>query len=155
MSISRYIRNFTLFMGLVMVITGCAYDPHYTGPAHRAYYPYYYPYYYDYYYYPSVRVYFNYSTGYYYYPYRKRWIRSRTLPHHIHLDPRDRVIHRIENDKPYLKHEEHRKKYQARPSYRADPEIHRKEQTHNMRLYQQHQQKQQEYQREWEMRRKR
>lgn len=152
MDASRSFKSFMLCLGLVIGLSGCAHDPYYSGPVHRPYYPHYYPYYYDYYYYPSVRVYFNYSRGYYYYPSGKRWIRSKVLPPHIRLHPRDRVITRIDSDKPYLKHQEHRKKYQPRREYRPDPQLHRKEQTHNLKSYEQHQKRQKEYETEWQKR---
>lgn len=111
----KLIRFFLISTGLAAALTACVYDPYYYPPSGRHYYPYYYPYYYDYYYYPGVRVYFQFSTGYYFYYSRNRWIRTRVLPPHIHLDPWDRVTLRLKSDKPYLKHKEHIHKYQPRP----------------------------------------
>ena len=89
MDLSRSFKPFILSLGLVVGLTGCIYDPHYSRPEHshsHSYHPYYYPFYYDYYYYPSVQVYFSYSTGHYYYPHGGHWKRSRVLPSHIHPD---------------------------------------------------------------------
>ena len=154
MSVSRSLRPFVLSLSLVAGLTGCVYDPYYSAPVHHSYHPYYYPFYYDYYFYPSVRVYFNFSTGYYYYPSGKRWIRSNILPPHIHLDSRERVITRIEGDKPYLKNKQHIQKFQPRRDYRPDPQMHRKEQIHNLNFYEQHQKKQKVYEQEWKKRKK-
>ena len=106
-------------------LSACVYDPYYHGPApaHPHYYPYYYPYYYDYYYYPSAQVYFQFSTGFYFYFLNNRWIKTRVLPPHIHLYPRERVTIRLDTDKPYLKHRDHVKKYRPVPEYRPQPEV--------------------------------
>ena len=155
MDIPGYFKPFVLGLSLVVGLTGCIYhDPYYAGTGHRPYHPYYYPFYYDYYFYPSARVYFNFSTGYYYYPSGRRWIHSRVLPPHIHLDSRDRVITRIEGDKPYLKNKQHIQKYQPRGDYRPDPQIHRSEQIHNLKTYELHQKKQRKYKQEWIIRKK-
>ena len=155
MDISRSFKPFVLSLSLVVGLTGCVYDPYYSGPAHRnSYAPFFYPLYYDYYYYPSVQVYFHFSTGHYYYPHGKRWIRSRVLPPQIHLDSRERVTTRIEGDKPYLKNKQHIQKYQPRLDYRPNPQIHRKEAIQNLKLYEQHQRKQKVYEEEWLIRKK-
>ena len=110
---------------LAASLSACVYDPYYhrPAPAHHHYYPYYYPYYYDYYYYPSVQVYFQFSTGFYFYFSNHRWIKTRVLPPHIHLYPRERVTIRLDGDKPYLKHHEHVKKYRPLPEYRKKPGV--------------------------------
>lgn len=155
MDISRVFKPFILSLSLVVGLTACIYDPYYSGPANRhSYFPYYYPFYYDYYYYPSVQVYFHFSTGHYYYPHGKRWIRSRVLPPHIHLDSRERVITRVEGDKPYLKNKHHIQKFQPRLDYRPNPQTHRKEAFKNLKLYEQHQRRQKVYEEEWLIRKK-
>jgi len=154
MKISRSLKSFVLSLGLVVGLTGCIYDPHYSGPVHHSYYPYYYPFYYDYYFYPSVQVYFNFSTGYYYYPSGRRWISSRVLPPQFRLDSRERVTVQVEGDKPFLKNKRHIQKFQPRRNYRADPQIHKKEQLQNLYLYEQHQKKQKIYEEEWKKRKK-
>lgn len=154
MNVSRFLKPFVLSLSLVVGLAGCIYDPYYSGSAHRSYSPYYYPYYYDYYFYPSVRVYFNFSTGYYYYPSGGRWMHSRVLPPHFHLDSRERVITRVEGDRPYLENKRHIQKFQPRSDYRADPQLHRKEQIQNLKLYEQHQKKQKIYKEEWKKRKK-
>ena len=157
MNIMKFVKSFTLSLGLVMGLSACVYDPYYNGPGpgHHTYYPYFYPFYYDYYFYPSVQVYFNFSTGFYYYLSGKRWIHTKVLPPHIRLNPRERVTTRIEGDKPYLKNEQHLQQYKPRPKYRPDPQIHRKEQLQNLKSYEQHQKKQKVYEKEWEKRKKR
>ena len=155
MDISSSFKPLALSLSLAVGLTACVYDPHYSGSAHRPYYPYYYPLYYDYYFYPSVQVYFHYSTGYYYYSHNKRWIRSKALPPHIHLDPRDRVITRIEGNKPYLRNKQHRQEFQPRRNYRPDPQLHRQEKIRNLKSYKQHQNKQKAYEEEWLIKRKR
>lgn len=154
MNVSRFLKPFVLSLSLVVGLTGCVYGPYHSGPAHRSYYPHYYPYYYDYYFYPSVRVYFNFSTGYYYYPSGGRWISSRVLPPHFHLDSRERVITRVEGDRPYLENKQHIQKFPPRRAYRADPQIHRQEQIQNLHLYEQHQKKQIVYEGKWKKRKK-
>ena len=154
MNVSRSLKPFVLGLSLVVGLSGCIYDPYYYGPVHRPYYPNYYPFYYDYYFYPGVQVYYNFSTGYYYYPSGKRWIRAKKLPPHIHLDSRERVITRVEGDKPYLKNQQHIQKFQPRRDYRDDPQIHRTEQTRNLNLYKQHQKKQKVYEEDWIKRKK-
>lgn len=120
----KLIRSFLVSLMLVMGLSACVYDPHYYGPPAHRYYPYYYPYYYDYYFYPSARVYFQFSTGFYYYYYRDRWIRTKVLPPHIHVNPWERVTIRVDSDKPYLNYREHVKKYPPKPrppGYREPP----------------------------------
>lgn len=94
-------------------LSGCV-GPPYEGPP-PAYYP---PWYYDYYYYPHVDVYFHIYSGYYWYRDGRSWRRVRRLPPHIRLHPRQRVPLRIPDERPYLHHDEHRRRYpppQARP----------------------------------------
>jgi hypothetical protein len=157
MKIARHTKSFILSLGLLLGLSACVYDPYYhgPGPARHTYYPYYYPFYYDYYFYPSVQVYFNFSTGYYYYLKGKRWIRTKVLPPHIHLDPRERVTTRVEGDKPYLKNEQHLRQYKTRPDYRPNPQLHRKEQLQNLKSYELHKKKQEIYKKDWEKGRKR
>lgn len=121
---SKLTRTLLVSIGVVTGLSACVYDPYYHYPPGHHYYPYYYPYYYDYYYYPGVSVYYQFSTGFYFYFSNNRWIRSKVLPPHIHLDAWDRVTIRVESDKPYLKHKEHVLKYQPRPrppEYRVKP----------------------------------
>lgn len=157
MKITKHTRSFVLTLGLLTGLSACVYDPYYhgPGPARHTYYPYFYPFYYDYYFYPSVQVYFNFSTGFYYYLSGKRWIRTKALPPHIHLDPRERVKTRVEGEKPYLKNEQHLQQYKSRPNYRRDPQIHRQEQLKNLKSYELHQKKQEIYEKEWEKRKRR
>ena len=149
MDISRVFKPFALSLGIVVALSGCVYHPYHSGSARFSYYPYYYPFYFDYYFYPSVRVYFNFSTGYYYYPSGERWIRSKVLPPHLHLDSRERVTKRIEGDKPYLKNKQHIQEFQPRRDYRSDPKINRNEQLRNLKSYKEHQKKQKAYEKEW------
>lgn len=101
---------------LAVLFTGCVYDPYYAGPPPHSHFR---PYYYDYYYYPGVRVYFQFTTGFYFYYDGRIWVRTKILPPHIHIDPHDRVRIRVDSDRPYLKHHEHREKYKPRYEYPA------------------------------------
>jgi hypothetical protein len=140
-------RILLLSAAMLTGVAGCAYDRPYSG---RVYSSYYYPYYYDYYYYPGVSVYFHYVTGDYYYRSGDRWIRTRVLPSHIRLDPRNRRTIRVKTDKPYLKYPDHRRTYQPTPRIRTDVNRNRQEREHNTRTYQQHQRQQETYKRQWE-----
>lgn len=113
-------------------ITGCSNDRTVVRAAHPA--PYYYPY--DYYYYPYSRVYFSISTGYYYYPDGVNWIKVRVLPSRFHLDTKDRVTIKVKsNDRPYIHHNTHRKRYVPKPRYRVDPKRDRVERSLNRDRY--------------------
>lgn len=127
--------------------SGCAYDPHYSEPVYRSYY---YPYYYDYYYYPGVSVYFHYSTGDYYYRTGNRWVRTRTLPSHIHLDPRTRRNIKVKTDRPYKKYPEHRRSYQPQPKIRPDVKRNRQEREYHRKTYRHHKKQQETYKKKWE-----
>ena len=153
----KYIKPLILSLAAFMGLSACAYNPNFRGPGpdHRTYYPYFYPYYYDYYFYPSVQVYFNFSTGYYYYLSGKRWIRTKVLPPHIHLDSRERITTRVEGDKPYLKNEQHLRQFKPRPDYRPAPQINKREQLQNLKSYEEHQMKQKTYEEEWKKGKKR
>jgi len=114
-----------------LFLTACIYDPYYVEPprSHVDFYPY------DYYYYPSARVYFNFTTGFYYYFDNNRWVESRTLLPRIHLDPKDRVRIRVDNDKPFVKYPEHIKKYKPLPDYSIDKQRNFREREENRKLY--------------------
>ncbi len=112
-------------------LTACA-----TEPPPPAYYSHYHPY--DYYYYPSVGIYFRYSTGYYYYPSGSVWIKTRKLPPRYRLDQHDRIIIRMDNDKPYKNHYQHQERYRSRPDYRPDPYRDEKERYYNQRQYEEY-----------------
>ena len=117
-TIFKLIGSSLLAVTMLGAFTGCSNDRTVVRAAHPA--PYYYPY--DYYYYPYSRVYFSISTGYYYYPDGANWIKVRVLPSHYYLDTRDRVTVKMKsNDRPYISHNVHRKRYVPRPQYRVDP----------------------------------
>ena len=103
---------------VLLTVSGC-YDPYYVGGAVGYQTPYagtavsYRQPWYDYYYYPSADVYFNYRTGYYYHHDHGRWNHVRRLPRHIRVHDYDRVHLRARGDRPYLYHDEHRKKYKG------------------------------------------
>lgn len=97
--------------------------PRCAGPYYDAPSPPYPPYYYDYYYYPHLDVYFHIYTGYYWYQSGGYWHRVHKLPPHIHLDPRYRVVIRIPDDRPYVYHDEHRRKYLHGPQSAPQPTI--------------------------------
>jgi len=131
-----------LVLGLISLfaIPACVYDPYYAGPPPR---PHYYPDYYDYYYYPAVRVYFHFTTGYYYYYDKHRWIKTRVLPSHIHIDPHDRVQIKIPADEPYLQNKEHIKRFSPRPDFHYDEQRSIKEREANRNWYREYHQDQQ------------
>lgn len=123
---------FSLFVSLSILLTGCVYDPIYYGPPA---YPQYHPYYYDYYFYPSARVYFQFTTGFYFYWLDGVWVKSRTLPPQIHLSLFDRVRIKVEDERPYLKYDEHVRIYKPRENVRIDLEKSRKERDANELWY--------------------
>lgn len=118
----------------LMVATGCSNDYRSAPSEYRS--VYYNPY--DYYYYPSLNVYFHISSGYYYYRDGGTWIRVRTLPPRIYLDPVDRVRLIIKSDKPYLYHEHHRLRYTPHPTYRRDIKRNQLERKSNTDRYNQY-----------------
>lgn len=128
-----------LAMGVLITMSAsCVYDPHYYGPPAHPRPSYYYPW--GYYYYPSVQVYFHYSTGFYYYPSNGIWIKTRVLPPRFRLDPRDRVHLRIENDKPYLHHQQQVEKYRPPKDHKPVPERDRLEREVLRKWYQEQEQ---------------
>lgn len=135
MATQKFRHSLARVLGIILVMSfiACAYEP--SHPPHAHYHAH------DYYYYPSVRVYFRYSTGYYYYPSGTVWIKTRRLPPKYRLDQRDRVIIRIEKDKPYARHHQHREKYRPHPDYRSDPYRDEKERYYNKNRYEQYRKK--------------
>ncbi len=140
-------------LGLMLMTSSCVYDPYYHDPYYYGppssyhvggtYYPY------DYYYYPSVRVYFQYSSGFYFYISNGRWIRNRTLPPYIRLNPSDRVFLRLKSDKPYQSNRQHVEKYRPHPKVKPTPSTDRKERTSHLKWYKEQQiYKKQEQQKE-------
>lgn len=117
-------------------LPGCI-GPPYDGPPPPR--PHYHP---DYYYYPYADVYFHLYTGWYFYRDRNVWHRVRRLPPRIHLDPRRRHSLRIPEGKPWRRHDEHRRKYPARPPRRRrNPDADREERERNRRRYDEHRQR--------------
>lgn len=145
MTILKIIRLLPVLLSLVMVtgLTACARDAYYSGPYERWPHHYHYPHYYDYYYYPTIDVYFHYSTGDYYYRKDRQWVRSKQLPLKYRLDPRDRVILRVPDDKPYIMFEEHQRQYRSYPYYRQDKHIDLKEREHHQRWHKEYLKRQQ------------
>lgn len=139
--IKRFKSKFALVSVLfAFLIGGCVYyPPHHDPHAHADYY--YDPH--DYYFYPSVGVYFHFSTGYYYHHHHGRWIRTRVLPPHIRIHPRDRVHLKIKSKDPYLKHREHQKKYvkSPRPKYKVDERSNRQERESNRMRHEEYKRK--------------
>ena len=120
-----------LGIAFALSLTACTDVPAY-GP-HAHYDPY------DYYYYPSVGIYFRYSTGYYYYPSGTIWNKTRKLPPRYRLDPRDRIVIRIDNDKPYERYHQHQERYRPRPDYHPDHYRDEKERYSNRKRYEDYQ----------------
>ena len=140
MNSSNYLLKGWLSFALVIGLVSCANDPYYAGPPPHTFHAHYHPH--DYYYYPSVRVYFNYTTGYYYYPSGHHWKRTKVLPPEFRLDQRDRIIIRTGNDKPYIRHSDHRNQYRPHPEYRADKMRDRAERRHPETVYKKYKNKQ-------------
>lgn len=117
MPVTRSARKLTMavYSVILLALSGC-YDPYYVGgdgyqtTYRRTVVSYQQPWY-DYDYYPSVDVYFNSGTGYYYHHDHGRWNHVRRLPRHIRIHDYDRVRLRLHGDRPYLYHDEHRRKY--------------------------------------------
>lgn len=114
---------------IVIGLGACVVDPNYKGPPVHTHAPHFN----DYYYYPNVDVYFDLSLGYYYYHPGKNWVQVRVLPKHIYLDYRQRIPLHMEQKTPYVKHPEHREKYQSRDEYRRDSEKARRDMDMNER----------------------
>lgn len=138
----------TGFFPLLLVLaattlTACVYEPYYRAPYERWPHHYHYPHYYDYYYYPTIDVYFRYSTGDYYYRLDKKWVHSKQLPLKYRLDPRDRVIVRVPNDKPYKRYPEHQRDFKPYSDYRRDKEIDHKEREYHQRWHKEYLKRQQ------------
>ena len=129
---------FSIFASLTVMVTGCVYDPFYYGPPPHAHYS---PYYYDYYYYPSVQVYFQFTTGYYFYRDGGLWRKTRVLPRRISISAFERVKIKIESDRPYLKFQEHGRKYKPNPQYRVDKKNSLKEREANQKWFRDYQQR--------------
>lgn len=121
--------------GAAIALAGCG-PAYYGAPPPRPVRP---AWYYDYYYYPHTEVYFRVYTGYYYYLVGGTWRRSRVLPPQYVLDPRFRVLLRIQDDRPYVHRAEHMRRYPPPPQYRADRNRDREERQHNLRLYEDYQ----------------
>lgn len=93
---------------------------------------------YEYYYYPHVDVYFSLYDGWYYYWSDSVWLRVRTLPPHIHLDPSYRRTIILPDHPPYREHPKHRRDYPPPATWRPVPKRDRDERTHNDRIHQQY-----------------
>jgi hypothetical protein len=126
----RHYLSWLLASILILSLSACAEAPPYGPYAH--YDPY------DYYYYPSTGIYFRYSTGYYYYPSGTVWIKTRKLPSRYRLDHHDRVVIRIDNDRPYEMHHQHQERYHPHPDYRPDPYNDEKERHYNQKRYEEY-----------------
>lgn len=116
--------------GAAMALAGCA--PVYYGPEPRP------DWRYDYYYYPHVDVYFHVYSGYYFYRDRDAWRRTRVLPSVYVLDPRYRVNLRIRDDRPYVRHPQHRQAYPPPPQFRPDRNRDRQERQYHTRQHEEY-----------------
>ncbi len=130
----RPIRPALYLVALLLAVgSGCAYSPYYAErPYERP------DHYYDYYYYPHASVYFHLYSGYYYYPDGSRWIRTRVLPSHIHIDQRVRRPLVVRDDKPYLKHQEHAAQYRTNRHPRSGRDHDQAEREHNRKRYEEY-----------------
>lgn len=100
-----------IYLGLTACTTTVAHDGYYYHPSHTGY---------DYYYYPSVDIYLDISGGYYWYRDHDHWTRVRRLPAHLHAHDHERVFLRLDTDRPYTYHQQHRKRYMTAPQRRDD-----------------------------------
>ncbi len=64
-----------------------------------------------YHYYPSAYVYYEPARGRYFYYENGRWKIGVTLPNHIMISVGERVIIKMDIDRPYIKFEAHKKKH--------------------------------------------
>ena len=64
-----------------------------------------------YYYYPSSSVYFDAGRQVYFYLEGNQWKMAVSLPSYIRIDANRYVEMELDTDKPYMYHNEHRKKY--------------------------------------------
>lgn len=109
---SRFIAGPALLIA-ALLLTACAAGPYHTSATvgGTGYYDSRYD---DFYFYPNVGVYFSIRSGDYYYRPHGHWTRVRTLPSHIHLQPRHRVKLRLDRDRPYRHYDDHRSRYRDR-----------------------------------------
>ncbi len=77
--------------------------PHAKAYGHRAKY--------HYHYYPDAFVYFDTGRQVYFYLENGSWTMSVSLPTHMHVSLGSRVSLEMELDRPYVRYDEHRKKY--------------------------------------------
>ena len=95
-----------MFFILMLMLEGCRVvvvdRPHHV-PSHSVVYIY------DY--YPAVRVYYDVERRVYYYLERDRWVSTYNLPPGIQKRLGSSVRMKSDNDRPYLKHKDHFKKY--------------------------------------------
>ena len=64
-----------------------------------------------YHYYPSAYVYYEPARSLYFYYENGRWEAGVTLPNHIKISVGERVIIRMDSDRPYTKFKAHKKKH--------------------------------------------
>lgn len=64
-----------------------------------------------YHYYPAAEVYFDLERRVYFYLSDGRWIMSAALPLAVDVELGARVALEMDTDRPYVRHDEHRKKY--------------------------------------------
>ncbi len=73
-----------------------------------------------YHYYPSAYVYYEPVRSLYFYYENGRWEAGVTLPNHIKISVGERVIIRMDSDRPYIKFKAHKKQYPpGKPKKRA------------------------------------
>ncbi|MBW2066828.1 MAG: hypothetical protein JRJ03_18115 [Deltaproteobacteria bacterium] len=66
---------------------------------------------YTYHYYPAAQVYFDIGRRVYFYMDGSSWRMSVSLPAHLRVSLGDRVTIEMDTDRPYVKHQTHKKKY--------------------------------------------
>jgi hypothetical protein len=66
---------------------------------------------YEYYYYRDSGVYYDHDRNVYFYPDGGHWRESSTLPSNIHVDKGRHEVLRMDEDRPYVRHDEVIKKY--------------------------------------------
>lgn len=120
------IRLFVFIVAVVSLLTGCVFSahgphghasvitapppkvksgppPHARAYGHRGKH--------HYHYYPDAYIYFDTGRQVYFYLENGSWAMSVSLPTHLHINLDSRVSIEMDVDRPYVRYEEHRKKY--------------------------------------------
>jgi hypothetical protein len=102
-SFSACIRSTEIYIGGNPKVKKGGPPPHAPAYGYRAKYTYYY--------YPTAQVYFDITRKIYFYMDGTSWRMAVSLPTHLRVALADHVTIEMDSDKPYSKHEIHKKKY--------------------------------------------